>query len=77
MNSVVVHDGEVYHKSHAPTFKATVVADNSELQRMKQQSVRQSKVAYVDNNNNNNNNHLLLSPRFHFFVFVFVFLRRT
>jgi hypothetical protein len=47
MQNHIVHEGEVYHKSHAPTLKATVVAENSEQLRVREQSVRQSKVAYT------------------------------
>lgn len=44
--NAVVFDGDVYHKDHVPKLTHTVVVDNPEANRLKKQSVRQSKVAY-------------------------------
>jgi len=46
--NAVAKDGDVYHKSHVPKDKHTSTGlDAPELQRLKQQSMRQSKVAYT------------------------------
>lgn len=45
--NAVAHDGDVYHKSHVPKVKHTSTGlDAPEMTRLKQQSMRQSHVAY-------------------------------
>lgn len=47
-NNAVVKDGDVYHKDHVPKDKATSVGlDMPEMQRLKQNSIRQSHVQYA------------------------------
>ena len=55
-HNAVVKDGDVYHKSHVPKDVATSVGlDMPEMQRLKQNSVRQSHAQY-------SKDHKVLSP---------------